>query len=362
LARKDQRIFLKGKILGGNPLIKFLLITLCVFSLEALLPERVIVCGVCRDVDKALPKTIKIMESIGKRFKDYRVIVYENNSVDTTKDLLKNWSTFNKRVKVISENVSQDLLSSTIVNRNKDGRFFRPEEIARARNKVLDEIFSPAYKRYTHVIWIDMDFKIPPSLAGIEEVFYSTKEWDAVFAYGVDPSHIYWDWYAFRDYENPLGSELLGNTWWYQPKTFSLSIADDWCPVYSAFGGCGIYKKSSIQGCRYSGTVTSDLESVVKHIIETHPDNGAVKLYKEMLEETSSYITLGVRAPNLPKIEDPLAGILLNNGDDPIVWRMSTFVYQYPSVCEHVPFHASMIINGHGKLFINPRLLFYYGN
>lgn len=60
----------------------------------------------------------------------------------------------------------------------------------------------------------------------------------------------------------------------------------------------------------------------------------------------------------LPQIKHRGVGVLLY--EDPLVWRMSSLVYQYPSVCEHVPFHASMIAHGHGKLFINPRLVLKY--
>ncbi len=113
-----------------------------------------------------------------------------------------------------------------------------------------------------------MDFKIPPKFEGIVETFQDQRDWDAVLAYGVDPSRTYWDWYALRDRNYPIGSELLGNYWWYMPKKLSLNMNSDWYPVYSAFGGCGIYKKSSIQDCRYSAVVTEDLDLLTQWQIE----------------------------------------------------------------------------------------------
>lgn len=334
----------------------------CSFS-YAVIPEKVLICGICRDVESRLPHTIEIMERIGDLFQDYRIIVYENNSTDRTKNILQGWGQRNFRVFVQSENINHEQLASSIINIKHDGKFYRPEEIARARNIVLDKVMSEEYKDFPYVIWMDMDFKIPPALNGIIEVFKSGKEWDAVFAYGLDPTNHYWDWYAFRDAKDPLGSEVLGNDWWYLKKNFSLLQSDDWYPVYSAFGGCGIYKKSSIEGCKYSAIVTKDLEQWVKHMLvqEQFSNNHHILLYQDKMKRLRRTLYIPSPVPNLPKIEDPNRGIFLNDAPDAVVWRMSSFVYQYPSVCEHVPFHASMIVRGHGKLFINPRLVFTYG-
>lgn len=346
--------------------MKFLICFLCFISANshAVIHEKVIICGVSRDVGTRLPHTINIMEKIGSLFDDYKIIVYENNSNDDTPLLLKNWKNCNPKVFVKSENIMDSDFDSVVINRLNDHQIFRPELISRARNIVLDIAMSDSYKDYTYLIWMDMDFKVPPSYRGIIETFKTDREWDAVLAYGIDPDEIYWDWYAFRDAVYPIGSELLGNTWWYMPKTFSLNTSSDWYPVYSAFGGCGIYKKSSIQGCRYSATVTEDLEYCAKEIIEQGKQIGhpQIMLYLDMLNQITSILEISSPKPGLPLILDPSVGIILHSESDPLVWRMSSFVYQYPSTCEHVPFHASMIRRGHGKIFINPRLIFHYGD
>ena len=147
------------------------------------------------------------------------------------------------------------------------------------------------------------------------------------------------------------------------PKNLHLTSADDWYPVYSAFGGCGIYKKTSIKDCRYSAVVTEDLDYVARQIIENgrmtkHPQ---IVKYDDLLNQTTSLLHISSPLPHMPQVKDSQIGFILFPGNNPVIWRMSSFVYQYPSVCEHVPFHASMIRRGHGKIFINPRLLFTYG-
>jgi len=334
------------------------------FSAKAIVPEKVVILGVCRDVEKRLPKTMQIMEQIGSLFADYKIIVYENNSEDGTPDLLRHWASRNSKVHVLSEKLSHDELQSIVVNTKINGEFFRPELISRARNIVMDVAMSDAYNDFPYIIWMDMDFIIPPDFAGIVETFESKRDWDGVLAYGVDPDNKHWDWYAFRDATLPIGSELLGNKWWYLPKTFSLNPNDDWYPVYSAFGGCGIYKKSSIGTCRYSAVVTKDLEDSARNIIREGMVNDHPQIldYKALNERMAAQAIIDRPNSGLLRIEDPEIGITLDASKDAVVFRMSSFVYQYPSTCEHVSFHACMSQRGHAKLFINPRLVFHYGD
>src|SRR5579872_168948 len=227
--------------------------------LNAVLPQKVIICGVCKNVEKKAPYSIKIMEKIGSLFSDYRVIVYENNSRDKTPSIIRQWAATNPRVLALTERVDRSKLDQIFVNRLENGNYYAPEAIARARNIVLEKAMSEEYKDFTYLIWMDMDFQFEPNYAGFVEIFETNREWDAIFANGTDSKKNHWDWYAFRDDQCPLGSELLGNAWWYLPKKLVLHPEDDWYPVYSAFGGCGVYKKSSIEGCKYSGLVTKDL-------------------------------------------------------------------------------------------------------
>lgn len=325
------------------------------------LPQKVILCGICKDVAKRLPYMIKIMEQVGGLFKDYKVFVYENNSTDGTDKILQDWMAKNSKVSIQSERLSYQQLKDQVFNIHDYGTFFRVDLIARARNIILEKVMSVENDDYPYMIMIDMDFKTPPPPESIIQVFESKQEWDAVFAYGLSRSYQYWDWYAFRDCNEPFGPELIGDDWFYA-KSWSLSCYDPWYPVYSAFGGMGIYKKDSIKGCQYSSLVTKDMEILAKKLIEdaeeiNHP---VINKYLEDSKKLTRLVSIFTPTTNLPPIRDKQTGILLQDNPDALTWRMNSFVYQYPAVCEHVPFHASMIVNGHGKLFINPQMLFYY--
>ncbi len=325
------------------------------------IPEKVLICGICKDVAEYLPDEIRIFEKIGTLFEDYRIIIYENNSTDGTQNILREWVNKNSKVTAQFEFLTKSELENQIINKSDNGELNRIELIARARNKLLDKIMSHEYNSYPYIIMMDMDFLSDPNTEGIIEVFQSKREWDAVFGYGVGKTKAYWDWYAFRDFNQPFGPELLGHDWFSQ-KMWSLSKTDQWCPVYSAFGGIGIYKRASIKECRYSGCVTKDLEEVYKNIINSqkissHP---IIEKYLYDSQQLSKQITIFSTGPNLSSITDQSVGIVLQNDTDALIWRMNSFAYQYPIVCEHVPFHASMILKGHEKLFINPRLVLIY--
>ena len=54
--------------------------------------KNVVICGACKDVDLELPKTINIIKKISDLFENYKIIIYENNSLDDTKIILNDWS------------------------------------------------------------------------------------------------------------------------------------------------------------------------------------------------------------------------------------------------------------------------------
>lgn len=318
--------------------------------------EKVVVYGVCKNVEPKINSTLSMAERIGALFSDYKIIIYENNSSDNTAKILFKRASINPKILVISENLSKKEIDDISINIFLGGTF-KPEFIARGRNKILDIIESEDYKDFKYVICMDLDFSVDPSYEAIKEVIKSDIPWDAVFANGISSEGHYWDKYAFRDSNRPLGPELLGEVWW-NFDNFSLDFDSDWMPVYSAFGGLGIYKRESILGCRYSGIVNADLEKFYKNILIDRAENNHVKYYLNSIN--SAKIVYLENPDKTKKFVDSRIGICISSTCDKIVWRMNTKTYVFPGVCEHVPFHASMILKGHGNFFINPRLFVYY--
>ena len=94
------------------------------------------------------------------------------------------------------------------------------------------------------------------------------KEWDAVTANGILGAGCYYDLFAFRNERFPFGAELMGDSIYEDLSFIPMYLAEknDWLPVYSAFGGLGIYKRASIIHFSYEGHVTNDLRKDYKNM------------------------------------------------------------------------------------------------
>lgn len=339
-------------------MFRFLILFGCLFSnlYAATIPEKVLICGVCKNVEKAIPNTIRSATALGAQFLDYRVIIYENNSTDLTKQLFQEWAKKDRHVIFVSQYLSKKKLAQELKMKVRN----RTEAIARARNKVLDIVATDKYEDYKYVIWVDLDFLDPWDIKNIiNTILHPEQEWDAVLANGA------YDLFAFRDPEFPIGFELLGEKYWRHLDKMRARLSLDpngpWRKVYSAFGGLGIYKRKSIQGCRYSGTVTKDLENVVSTWLERAKDNQNICFWEEyqQLLITAPVIDLKKEFLEHRKHFPSELGIRLHNenGRGKMTWFSCTPKRTLPWTCEHVPFHASMILKGHDKIFVNPRLI-----
>lgn len=318
----------------------FFLFVLLIFNLLSYQTknENVIICGVGKNIEKALPCMIKKIEQLGKHFKDYQVIIYENNSTDKTPRLLKKWAKKNKRVTIISEKFSPlELYNLTKTHALYNKAPCRMEVIAYARNKVLQLSQSKKYENYPFLIMTDMDFDKPTSGWRVSEVIASftiSENWDCIAANG---THYYggciYDRYAYRDEQYPFGPEILGEYFWQDIINHPLFLCRNskLHKVYSAFGGIAIYKKNSLKNCWYSGYQTNDLYTFLTKLISIlPPDNPHYKYLQELYPHEN------------------------------IIKFIANCGYDGPVVCEHVTLHASMILKGHDKIYVNPNMSCFY--
>ncbi len=321
---------------GGDPVVP---------RLEAPIQEKVVICGVCRNVEKAFSPTIASIEDLGSQFLDYRVVVYENNSTDQTKKRMKEWAKGDRRVLFLSEQLSSRSMKTSN----------RCEKIARARNVVLDEVLRSCYDDYKYVIWADLDFETHWDVASIvETILYPEQSWDAVLGYGD------YDLFALRSPEWPIGFELAGNRYWerlsYLKERFVLDRNGPWKRVYSAFGGLGIYKREAIRGCRYSGRVTEDLDKVASKWIAQARIGGGTWLLSDYDELVAGRKQIVLQDFYLEHRENYPEEIGVKKEGGECLFFSCTPDATFPWTCEHVPFHAAMIARGHDRIFINPKI------
>lgn len=291
--------------------------------------EKVIIGGIAQNIAPYLPFMINKIESLGACFKDYRVIVYENNSYDDSSSLLISWAQSNSKVIMFSENVTQEQL-------DKRGRS-RTERIAYARNVVLQRALQEDLNDFNFVIITDMDFVQGWEVKDVIASFKLPIEWDCITANGILGTRDYYDRYAYRDAKFPLGPELLGDHFWVGVSTEPIRFVEG-SPlhkVYSAFGGIALYKKEAMRDCIYGGIETPEYKKFLFILLnfKVKPNHREHVYYKRKVK-SSDYLL-------------------------PIQFCGNTLHAEHV-VCEHVTFHASMALRGHDKIYVNPDLVCVY--
>lgn len=306
----------------------------------AVVPSKILICGVCKNVAHCLHNDFQNIAALGNEFDDYCAIIYENNSTDNTKAILKDWANNNPRAILISENLSREELRQGARCFDKDENPSRMELIAKARNHVLEVALQPQFDDFHYVIMVDLDFNSPWPIGEIVRTIQQRghEDWDCVSANGLNGSQ-YYDRYAFRNHQFPFGPEIFSEDWWGEIRRCPLYYSGDtWIPVYSAFGGLAIYRRSSLLGCSYVGYVTDDLSQVIRKILVSgEAATHQVQKYLNMIGAQNS----------------PLETV-------PIIYQCNSGYHGESVCCEHVTLHASMILKGKGKLFINPQMHMRY--
>lgn len=316
-------------------------ISLYVISAYNPAQEKIIIVGTCKNIEQSLPAMQLKIELLGKHFKDYRVIIYENNSIDRTAQILETWAKKNTKLTVISEKLtSEQLHARTHAHALKDKAPCRMELIAYGRNQVLKQALSKEFDDFNFILVTDLDFKVGWQVNDVLHSFSLSKPWDCLAAnsmsFGLKGSR-YYDRYAYRDKQFPLGPESIGEEFWHDIKNFPLKITPGTGlkKVYSAFGGIALYKREALKECEYSGYITKDLTTLLDQIIND-------KLPKNHHQYLTYKNLLGINTQKLLIQFQPNSG------------------YDAPVVCEHLTLHASMILKGHDKIYVDSDLICRY--
>lgn len=230
--------------------------------------SSIIICSIVRNAEKGLKKNIPIIKALCQQFKDYRIIVYENNSIDKTKELLISWHrSCPEKIHINIDDIDD---SETIpsVRSVKSNPFFSRKRIAKMavlRNKYMEYIDSNNWTA-DYLMVVDLDVA-RLDLKGILSSFTTKYKWDAVtaFGYSTSPKFIrrYHDTYALTLWEDntPQTEHKISKLSY---KLGKLKTTDNWIRVYSAFGGLAIYNYNAIKGLRYQVINNNDKRVEVK--------------------------------------------------------------------------------------------------
>lgn len=218
--------------------------------------RRVVIGALARDVAPVLPATMARIERTGELFADYRVVVFENDSVDDTAEQLEAWARMNPKVHALIERRGDPA--------NQQIRCLRrAERMAVYRNKCREYIIAH-FPEYDNVILVETDLPGGWSYDGILHTFGLREPWHMVGSNGM----IFKTWNGVID--RPLQFDVWAFRWpdsWTAQRNTQINPrywprGDPLVPLNSCFGGLGVYVMDAMFKSGYDGT---DCEHVPFH-------------------------------------------------------------------------------------------------
>lgn len=223
---------------------------------EEMSKHKIIITGIARDNVEDFAVMKKHIEYLGASFKDYKVVIFENDSTDGTKILYNDWIVTNPKVHIISKDFH---------NKKRPSIKF----LADARNYYLNYINDNyKYDDFNIVAVLDMDMKYGIDFRGVEHSFSRLDQWDGVCSNGVsNQKGEMYDMFAFRNDEFPMKPSEDPSKYWNTnvpagQKVYPIN--SNFVKVDSCFGGLAFYKREFIKDCYYD-SIDNDCEHVPFH-------------------------------------------------------------------------------------------------
>ena len=337
----------------------------------------IVLCGVCKNVASTLPVIRAAFEELVKKSGvPCWAVFYENNSDDGTDTELMKWaSEAPGQVMVKCDKFTREEELSRCVARTYDNKPCRMEQIAHARNKLLDMLLGERSSPARYVVMIDMDNPVPfPVDAVLNCIARDPDGFDALICNGLNPMGYMYDTYAYRDAQFPFGPEIMREAFWSGHHQYYVQTAVHnktllfmrqmkhnpallpYIPVASGFNGLCIFRREALMGgmrppydplgksidqplnpLRYSAVPTPEMNAEYKAMNCIPP---LAKNANTHLNGASAGIYL---FPNDNDKED--------NADKGIFYFHNSG-YNFPVVCEHVPFFAGMRARNRRRIYL----------
>lgn len=205
--------------------------------------STVLFCCLARNLGGIAEYTIARIEYLASFFKKYKILIYENDSNDNTRDILLDWKYKNDNVELILENLNKK-------RHEQDTSLERTTDMAYYRNQYLSKAKRNDFYNMDYTIVFDSDIDGGWSYFGICNSF--SYNFDVVCSnsllYRTRDSiteRLFYDTFAYR----PLNKESSENHSIYNLLQFK--VGQEPFRVNSAFGGMAIYKSSVLHNVEY---------------------------------------------------------------------------------------------------------------
>lgn len=217
-----------------------------------MIPGKCCICGTVKNCGPYLNKVFENIETIGKIFDDYRIIIAYDHSNDNSFELLQQYELINNKCIL---HIETEPLTP-----------YRTHNIARARNKCLD-IIRTNFWDYEYFIMIDCDnvCAMPIKLEYLLYYLKNNTEWDCL-SFNKEP---YYDTWALSKYPY-----VFSNMHFKNPEGYGLFIENiikntpkgTLIPCLSAFNGFAIYRTNKFINYYYDPKPRLDL--IPTHLIQ----------------------------------------------------------------------------------------------
>lgn len=130
--------------------------------------STVVICGMLRDTAKNIPNIQRRVEKLGSLFKDYRVLIVENDSTDGTREKLLKWRERNPRVNILGCGINAKECHLSFPKTEGHGvDRKRIDKMINLRNMYLDEV-RRSYPSIDYTIVWDLDIIGSVYLDGVQ--------------------------------------------------------------------------------------------------------------------------------------------------------------------------------------------------
>ena len=226
-------------------------------------PEtRVVFCGIVRDCAKNLGGNLKLVESLRDSFASLRIVLVENDSQDTTKQVLADLANRDPSAIVESKNFNTVTLPKKLESGvNPSFSRHRIEKLSVYRNRYLELIESEiGFDNLDYVVMLDWDVH-SFSICGFFNSLDQHQAWDVATANGrwkIGLSKdVYYDVFAYAaiGMDGPCTEKSIFEG---REALAGISNESELVEVQSGFSALAIYKSSVMHGLKYRAQENED--------------------------------------------------------------------------------------------------------
>lgn len=225
--------------------------------------SKIAICCLARNNENVVEKSKNRFEYIGSHFKDYKIVLFENDSSDNTRDLLTQWSNENSNVVLLD---CCEMGSCDCKLKQKSGYSMgsyslqRLAKMARFRQEYLNFV-NQKCADYDYMLVVDFDLDGNADINGLFDSL-AKDDWGAIFCNGRTSIPgcfglitVPYDSLAYID-ENSSYDNITVSTFNLFHNNMSMEMlvnTSHFGRVKSAFNGYGLYKINVLKNCSYIG-------------------------------------------------------------------------------------------------------------